>query len=213
MTFSAPQDPASAAVLAARRKLEGISSDAATKLSASSQEAIDAGKKAAQAHQELGERIKKIEGRVREIAANRAAEQAKARGPGEIKLDEEDSGELPDEYRDIVAHYPGPQPTAPAAAPAAVDRQPEPTAAAWQPGGAVDDGWIPADELTPRAETQPSQESDPWQVQAGRFGRRKQSDAPKQAPKNAAPAPKSAGTERRQPVSDDDYFENDSWLE
>jgi hypothetical protein len=205
-----PEGPAGDAVLAARRKLEGISSDAATKLSTSSQEAIEAGKKAAQAHQEFGERIKKIEGRVREIAANRAAEQARARGPEEIKVgeaDREEADDLPDEYREIVANYSVAQPAAAAPTPAA-DRQPETTAAAWQPSRAVDDR-VPADVLTPPEETQPSPEPDPrWQVQAGRFGRRKQAEAPKPA----APKPAPTRTERPQPVSDDDYFDNDSWL-
>lgn len=211
MTSWLPEGSTGDAVLAARRKLEGISSDATTKFSRSAQAAVDAGKRATQAHQELSERVSRIEGRVREIAANRAAEQAKARGPEEIKIGDADREELPDlpeEYRDIVAHYPVEQPTAAVPEPS-VEPEPDPTVAAWQPSGAVDD-WVPADVLTPPMEKEPpQQESDPrWQVRAGRFGRRKESEAPKPA----MPKPASTRTERPQPVSDDDYFDNDSWL-
>jgi hypothetical protein len=206
-----PEVPAGDAVLAARRKLEGISSDATTKFSESSQAAVDAGKRATQAHQDFSERVSRIEGRVREIAANRAAEQAKARGPEEIKIgdaDREEPPDLPEEYRDIVAHYSVAQPTAAEPEPS-VETEPDPTVAAWQSSGVVDD-WVPADVLTPPMEKEPPQrETDPqWQVQAGRFGRRKEFEAPKPA----APKPVSTRTERSQPVSDDDYFDNDSWL-
>lgn len=210
MTSWVPEGTTADAVLAARRKLEGISSGVTAKLSESSQAAIDAGKKAAQAHQEFSERVKKIEGRVREIAANRAAEQAKARGPEEIKVgdaDREEPHDLPDEYRAIAENYAAP-PAAATPAPSA-ERPPETTAAAWQSGRAAD-AWAPADVLTPPAETESSQEEpDPrWQVQAGRFGRRKQPEA---SPPAARKAP-STRTERAQPVSDDDYFDNDGWL-
>jgi hypothetical protein len=210
VTAGMPPEPVGEAVLAARRKLEGISSDVTAKFSESSQRAIDAGKKAAQAHQDFSERVKKIEGRVREMAANRAAEQAK-RGPEEIRVaedDREDSSGLPEEYRDIAANYSVPEPAAAAHQPG-LERQPEPTAPVWQRGRAADD-WMPADALTPPAEDdEPSpQEADRWQVQAGRFGRRKQSETPKPATRK----PSATTTERARPVSDDDYFDNDSWL-
>jgi hypothetical protein len=213
VTSGMPAGPVSESVLVARRKLEGIRSAAAAQLADSSQRAMEADRKAAEANKNFTENVKKLEGRVREMAEKRAAE-ARARGPKEIKTsgaddDAADNNDLPSEYRDIASGLSVRQAAAPAPAPA----RPEPTA----PARAASD-WMPSDSpvtadalLAPTADPEPTQQQasgpDPrWQVQAGRFGRRKQPESPRPA------ARKPTRTQQPQPAHDDEDFENQSWL-
>lgn len=189
-------DSPSEAVLAARRKFEATSAATAAKLSESAERSIEATKKANESSKEMAEKVKKIDNRVRELIEKRAAAE-NSPSVNEIQVDGEDDEEPQDEvaleFKGLIENYPiKPAVTTPEAA--------ETTGPI--PGG-------PAPAAAPQPETP---QPDPrWQVQAGRFGRRDQQQAPPPAaPK--PPAPPKPAPRRKQPAFDDDDYENQSWL-
>ncbi|MER5389867.1 hypothetical protein [Saccharopolyspora sp. NPDC002686] len=197
-------DSPSEAVLAARRKFEEISSTTAAKLSESAQRSIESSEKANESTKNFTEKVQKVEGRVRDLIAQRARDSQR---DNEIQLaaedDEEPQDEVAAEYADLIASYPVAKPA-------------EVTPASAEPGSAAPNSVEPRPVgRGPGVQGGVEQPSvDPrWQVQAGRFGRRDQqvTAPPPAAPPKPPSAPKPAP--RRQPAfDDDDDFENQSWL-